>query len=157
MSQANVFWSEQIMERQLRAFLPLVIAGLVALGGCGGRAGTAEVKGRVIFKDGSVPRGAVCVVRFQPATDSTAEIRKAATGEIEADGHFEAFTRKPGDGVFVGKYDVTFSVLEDGTRSDSSLIDEKFTRASTTPYHVTIEDDVSDLEFQLEPPTNGKK
>jgi hypothetical protein len=133
----------------------LFLIAVVATAGCGGRAGTAEVKGRVIFKDGSVPRGAVCVVRFQPTADSTAEIRKAATGEIQADGFFEAFTRKPGDGVFLGKYDVTFSVLEDGTSSDSSLIDEKFTRASTTPYHITIEDDITDLGFQLEPPTNA--
>jgi hypothetical protein len=133
----------------------LFLIAIMSSAGCGGRAGTAEVKGRVVYKDGSVPRGAVCVVRFQPTPDSTAEIRKAATGEIQADGFFEAFTRKPGDGVFLGKYDVTFSVLEDGTRSDSSLIDEKFTRASTTPYHVTIENDVTDLEFQLEPPASS--
>lgn len=128
---------------------------MLAIAGCGRRAGTAEVKGRVVFKDGTVPRGAVCVVRFQPAADSPAEIRKAATGDIEADGFFEAFTRKPGDGVFLGKYDVTFSVLGDGTDSNSSLIDQKYTKAASTPYHITIEDDVADLEFQLEPPANA--
>jgi hypothetical protein len=103
------------------------------------------------MKDGTVPSGAVAVVRFQPAADSTAEVRKAASGEIEKDGHFEAYTRKPGDGVFLGKYDVTFSVLEDGTNSNSSRIDPKFNKSRTTPYHVSIEDDVSDLEFELEP------
>jgi hypothetical protein len=135
----------------------VILAGLVIASGCGGRP-TAEVKGRVIFKDGTVPQGAVCVVRFQPSHDSPAEIRKAATGEIQADGFFEAFTRKPGDGVLLGKYDVTFSVLKDGTDSSSSMIDRKFTRGATTPYHVTVEDDLTDLEFQLEPPpTTGTK
>jgi hypothetical protein len=131
-------------------FVPLLLC-LTLLLGCGGRAGTAEVKGRVVFKDGTVPKGGVCVVRFQPAKDSPAEIRIAATGEIQSDGFFEAFTRKPGDGVFLGKYDVVFSVLEDATDSRTSLIDPKYERAATTPHHVTIEDDVTDLEFELEP------
>lgn len=142
------------MNQPTRICFPLVLIALVTMAGCGGRPGTAEVKGRVVFKDGSVPRGAVCVVRFQPSVDSTAEIRKAATGDIQADGFFEAFTRKPGDGVFLGKYDVTFSVLADGTDSASSLIDQKYTKSASTPYHVTIEDDVADLEFQLEPPAS---
>ncbi|MGD9631851.1 MAG: hypothetical protein AB7G28_08245 [Pirellulales bacterium] len=98
-----------------------------------------------------MPSGAVAVVRFQPAADSSAQVRKAASAEIEKDGHFEAYTRKPGDGVFLGKYDVTFSVLADGTNSSSSRIDPKFNKARTTPHHVTIEGDVDDLEFILEP------
>ena len=92
------------------------------------------------------------VVQFQPAADSPAKIRKAASGEIGEDGSFEAFTRKPGDGVIIGKYDVTFSVWpRTSTSASSSLIDPKYTKASTTPYHVTIDDDVSDLEFEIEP------
>jgi len=105
----------------------------------------------VQYKDGTPPSGAVCVVRFQPAGDSKAQIRKAASADIEKDGWFDAYTRKPGDGVFLGKYDVTFSVLGDVTDSSSSLIDPKYTKASTTPHHVTIEDDVTDLVFELEP------
>jgi hypothetical protein len=145
------------MDRQLRSLVILMLVCAAGIAGCGGRPGTAEVKGRVVFKDGTVPRGGVCVIRFQPAADSPAEVRKAASGEIEADGHFEAFTRKPGDGVFLGKYDVTFSVLADGTDSSTSLIDPKYTKAASTPYHVTIEDDVTDLEFQLEPPATSEK
>ena len=146
------------MDRQARVWLVLLTSCLAGTVGCGGRAGTAQVSGRVVYNDGTVPQGAVCVVLFQPAADSPAEIRKAATGVIEADGFFEAFTRKPGDGVFVGKYDVTFSIMKDGSDANSSLIDPKYTRAATTPHHVTIEDDVTDLEFQLEPPiTPGAK
>lgn len=133
--------------------LALCLAGIT---GCGGRTGTAQVKGRVLFKDGTVPQGAVCVVNFQPARDSSAVVRKAATGVIESDGHFEAFTRKPGDGVFVGKYDVAFSIMSDGSDSNSSIIDPKYTRAATTPHHVTIEHDVDNLEFEIEPLSKGK-
>ena len=117
--------------------------------GCG-RSDKAQVSGKVLFKDGTAPKGGVCVVQFQPAADSPAKIRKAGSGEIGADGSFEAYTRKPGDGVFIGKYDVTFSVWP-SPMQPKSLIDLKYTRASTTPYHVTIEDDVSDLQFEIEP------
>lgn len=108
------------------------------------------------MKDGSVPAGGVRVVQFVPASDTTAEIRKGASGEIQDDGSFTAYTRKPGDGVFLGKYDVTFSVWK--TPMDStSLIAPKFSRASTTPYHVTVEDDVNDLKFELEPAPAGRR
>ena len=46
-------------------------------------------------------QGAVFVFRFQPATDSSAMIRKAASADIQKDGLFEAYTRNPGDGVFL--------------------------------------------------------
>lgn len=139
------------MERRFSFCLVALILCLIGAVGCGRRAGTARVTGRVTFVDGTVPQGAVCVVRFQPAADSTATIRKAASADIQKDGLFEAYTRNPGDGVFVGKYDVTFSVLQDVTNSASSLIDPKYTKAKTTPYHVTIDGDVDDLKFELEP------
>lgn len=117
--------------------------------GCG-RSDMVQVSGQVLYKDGTVPKGGVCVVQFQPATDSPATIRKAASGEIREDGSFEAYTRKPGDGVIIGKYDVTFAVWK-GPMQPVSLIDVKYTRAETTPYHITIDDDVSDLKFEIEP------
>ena len=108
------------------------------------------------MKDGSVPQGGVRIVQFVPAKDTAAEIRKAASGQIQDDGSFVAYTRKPGDGVFLGKYDVTFSVWK--TAMDStSLIDLKFSRATTTPYHITVENDVDDLKFELEPAPAGRR
>ncbi len=108
------------------------------------------------MKDGSVPQGGVRVVQFVPAKDSTAEIRKGASGEIRDDGSFVAYTRKPGDGVLLGKYDVTFSVWKSPMDS-TSLIDPKFSRASTTPHHITVTDDVDDLKFELETaPARGR-
>lgn len=129
-------------------FVGLLLA-VVGTWGCG-RSDMVQVSGRVLYKDGTVPKGGVCVVQFQPAADSPATIRKAASGEIGEDGSFEAYTRKPGDGVIIGKYDVTFAVWK-GAMQPISLIDAKYTRAETTPYHLTIDDDLRDLEFVIEP------
>jgi len=139
---------------RLQVFLVslLFVGGML---GCG-RSDKVQVSGRVLYKDGTVPKGGVCVVQFVPAADSPAKIRKAASGEIQDDGWFEAYTRKLGDGVFLGKYDVTFTVWE-GPTQPVSLIDPKYTKASTTPYHVTIDDDVSDLNFEIEPLPARKK
>jgi hypothetical protein len=124
--------------------------------GCGGQPHAAQVSGKVLMKDGSVPPGGVRIVQFVPAKDTAAEIRKAASGQIQDDGSFVAYTRKPGDGVFLGKYDVTFSVWK--TAMDStSLIDLKFSRATTTPYHITVEKDLDDLKFELEPAPTGRR
>jgi hypothetical protein len=65
-----------------------------------------DVRGKVLYKDGTVPRGGVAVVRLQPAEGTTAEVRQGATGAIGPDGSFEFYTRAPGDGVYGGKYDV---------------------------------------------------
>lgn len=138
--------------------LPWFVVLLVSFSGTVGCSGpdTAQVSGKVLYKDGTVPKGGVCVVQFVPADDSPAKIRKPATGEIRDDGSFEAFTRKPGDGVFLGKYNVTFAVWE-GAMQPVSLVEKKYTKASTTPYHVTIDDDMSDLVFEVEPARTGKK
>lgn len=129
----------------------LVMMAIVAgLGGCDDRPATARVRGRVMFKDGSVPQSEVCVVRFEPTADSAAPIRKAASGEIERNGSFEMYTRKPGDGVFLGNYAVTFSVWKDRDTPES-LIAEKYTKSDTTPYKIQVERDVDDLVYEIEP------
>lgn len=143
-------WKAILMYRLARLWFVVSLLSFVGALGCGGRSGTAQVSGRVLYKDGTVPSGGVCVVQFVPAGDSPAKIRKAASGEIQDDGWFEAYTRTPGDGVFLGKYDVTFAVWQ-GAMQPASLIDGKYTKASTTPYHITIDDDVSDLQFEIEP------
>jgi hypothetical protein len=117
--------------------------------GCNDRA-TAQVKGKVLYPDGSAPKGGVRVIRFEPTPDTTATIRKTASSEIADDGSFDLFTRKPGDGVILGKYAVTFSVWR-APRDRVSLIDEKYTASATTPYTVTVDDDMDDLKFEIEP------
>ena len=117
--------------------------------GCDSRP-TAQVKGKVLYKDGSVPKGGVRVVRFEPTPDTTAVIRKTASSEIADDGSFDLYTRKPGDGVILGKYAVTFTVWK-GPRDRVSLIDAKYTTSATTPYTISVEGDVDELTFEIEP------
>jgi hypothetical protein len=48
-----------------------------------------------------------------------------------------------------GDYAVTFSVWK-GPMEPESLIDEQYIQATTTPYKVTVEHDLNDLDFELE-------
>ncbi len=127
----------------------MTFAILVCVVGCN-RRDTVQVSGKVLFKDGSVPNGGVREVQFLPADDSTAKVRKGAAGNIGDDGAFVAFTRKPGDGVFRGKYDVVFNIWKSAMQPQS-LIDPKYTRPTSTPYHITIDHNVDDLKFEIEP------
>jgi hypothetical protein len=128
----------------------LTLTTAAALAGCRRGPEMVTVKGTVHFKDGTIPQGAVAVVQFNPADDSSAEIRKAASGPIEPDGSFEMMTRMPGDGVYLGKYKVTFTVLKTPEYS-SSLIQPQYTRPSTTPYTITVEDDMEGVKYEIEP------
>lgn len=129
-------------------FVALAI-GLSAVSGCGRGNDSAQVRGKVVFKNGTMPPAGVRMVRLEPAADSPAAIRKGATGSIKDDGSFEIYTRSPGDGVFLGKYDVTFTFLKSPTDQEQMLA-PKYTLAKTTPYHVTVERDIDGLEFELE-------
>lgn len=107
-----------------------------------------QVRGHVYYTDGTIPRGAVAVVSFQPAQTSTAEIRKGASSAIAPDGSFELWTRTDGDGAYEGEYDVTFNVLKD-VMDPKSYIKEKYRVPGT--YQVTVDHDIDDLEFEIEP------
>lgn len=148
------FDGESFVVSRIKWIALLLAAGAIA--GCGGRSGTAQVSGRVLMKDGSAPSGGVCVVQLIPSADTAATIRKGASGEIQKDGHFDAYTRREGDGVFYGKYDVTFSVWKSSTEP-VSLIDNKYTKASTTPYHIVVDGNKTDLKFELDAAPAKKK
>jgi hypothetical protein len=121
---------------------------MVALAGCGPKE-TYQVGGRVQYVDGSPITGAVRVIRFQPTDDSSATIRKAASADIAADGTYTLFTRRPGDGVFRGKYAVTFSVLTQPL-GGKSMIHDYYTDSRSTPFTVEVDEDKTDLDFELE-------
>jgi hypothetical protein len=117
--------------------------------GCGGP--TAQISGHAKFADGSSIKGGVRKVIFAPTDDTTAEVRKAASAEIADDGSFAMYTRKAGDGVYKGKYAVTFMVL-DNPRDGGLLVPEKYTYEETTPFKIEVTGDRSDLVFELEKP-----
>lgn len=109
------------------------------------------MSGHVKFDDGSPIQGAVRSIVFAPTDDTTAEVRKAASGTIGDDGSFTMYTRKAGDGVYKGKYAVTFMVLKD-PKLGGLLVPEKYTFGETTPFKVEVTGDRSDLLFELEKP-----
>ncbi len=121
---------------------------LVAFG-CNSRP-TAQVSGTVKYKDGSPIVAAAKVIRFEPAADTTAEIRKAASGYIRDDGSFEMYTRKPGDGVIKGQYVVVFSVLKNPMGGES-LIKPEYSAADLSPYTIDVDGNKHDLVYEIEP------
>ena len=131
------------------AAMPVSLLSIVCLFGCGAP-DTAQVSGRVLMADGSPPQGVIRVIRFEPTDDTTASVRKAGFADLEDDGTFEMMTRKYGDGVYCGKYKVTFSCFanSDGT---GSTIEKKFETAATTPYAIEVTGNLRDVAYELEP------
>ena len=125
-----------------------VLPCVVVLSGCGGKQ-MYQVRGKVKYKDGSVPKGMLAVVIFSPSKDSTAVIRKGASGAIEPDGSFEMVTRMSGDGVNAGEYGVTFRILRDATTL-TSLVSPKYTSPTSPAFTVKVDRDISDLSFEIE-------
>jgi hypothetical protein len=129
--------------------LPILFAVVVAgQPGCESRT-TYQVTGRVQYKDGSPITGGARVIRLEPADDTTAKIRKGASGTIDEDGSFEMFTRKPGDGVIAGQYVVTFTVM-DKPMGGKLLIPYKYTDAAQSPYNIDVDGDKTGLLYELE-------
>jgi hypothetical protein len=122
--------------------------GLSAVVGCGSK-DAYQASGRAQYKDGSPITGAVRIIRFEPAKNSTAKIRKGASGTIAEDGTFEMFTRKPGDGVYAGEYAVTFSVLTKAL-GGTSLIPAYYTHSESTPFNIVVDEDKEGLVFELD-------
>jgi hypothetical protein len=113
-----------------------------------------QVSGKVLYKDGSVPKAPVALVRFEPTQKSTAEIRKAATGEIGPDGSFTLYTRKPGDGVIPGEYHVAFTLCKSAVDT-TPMIPAKYAFANQSPYTITVDGNKTDLKYEIEPLSAG--
>jgi hypothetical protein len=136
------------------------LAGLCLVGamfsGCNRGPAMYQVRGKVLYKDGSVPSG-MGAVHLEPTSASTATIKKVASGAIGPDGTFEMMTRKPGDGVFKGEYVVTIAVVKSAT--DPTLLSaETYRNAKTTPIApITVDHNLSDLKLEIEPLSGAAK
>ncbi len=137
--------------RRLTLLILFLLPLAAATSGCNHGPAMAQVRGTVHYKDGSVPKGAVAVVRFAPADDTTATVRKGATGAIGPDGSFEMMTRMPGDGVYLGTYNVTFTVLRDPMNPTSSMILPKYNNAATSGYKINVDGNKEDEHYEIEP------
>ena len=124
-----------------------LVSGLIGAAGCG--RDVHQVSGRVQYKDGTPITGGLRIIRFEPAQDTTAAIRKAASSQIGEDGSFELYTRKPGDGVHAGKYAVTFTIRTTPF-GGKSLIRQRFTRRDSTPFEIVVDEDKEGLLYALE-------
>jgi hypothetical protein len=132
-------------------FLSLIaMAFLSAIAGCGNGHSVAQIGGKINIKDNSLQRARIRMVRFEPTADTDATIRKGASGTIKEDGSFELYTKRPGDGVYLGKYAVTFAFYR-GAMDQKPLIPPKYVSAATTPYQVIVDGDRDDLTFDIEP------
>jgi len=130
--------------------LLITAACLGASIGCGNGNPVAQIAGRVNLKDSSLRNAAIRMVRLEPTSNSIATIRKGACGTINDDGSFELYTRRPGDGVYLGTYAVTFAIYR-GAMDQQPLIPAKYISAKTTPYQIVIDGNRDDLFFELEP------
>ena len=138
------------IESRIAVVVLALAVALLPLVGCGGRT-AYEVSGRVQYKDGSPITGGVRMIHLEPAENTTAEIRKMATGEIAEDGTFTMYTRKPGDGVIPGIYLVIFNIM-DKPMGGKSLVPEKYRSPADTPFDITVDGDKTNLLFELEKP-----
>jgi hypothetical protein len=109
----------------------------ITLSGCGDRGPTyVPVTGTVKFSDGTVPKGDINSITFQPA--SATPDSKAAYGSIKPDGSFDLTTIKPRDGARPGDYVVTVNIMK-GYPAGKMLVSDRFVKADTSPLKATIE------------------
>jgi hypothetical protein len=128
----------------------LAVLVVCVVGGCSRGPKKYQVSGKVHYKDGSIPKAAIAVVTFQPAKDSTAEVRQAASGAISADGTFEMYTRELGDGVYAGDYVVVFNIAK-AVMDPQPLVIEKYRNPAMSPYKQKVDRNITDLDFTIEP------
>ena len=123
----------------------------IVLAGCGKRGPTyVPVTGTVKFSDGSVPKGKIASINFQPVA-GTADT-KAASGSITADGSFTLTTVQPSDGARPGEYVATVTV-KDNYPVGKSLVAERFTNPGNSPLKATVsEDGDNHFDFVVERP-----
>jgi hypothetical protein len=82
---------------------------------------------------------------------SQPEGQSSSVGEIQADGSFEMFTLKPGDGVPPGEYDVQINrKYLDPERAAPAVIDEKYERFDSSGLKVKVEPKSNYFEFKVE-------
>jgi hypothetical protein len=138
------------MPERRKPVVLLILIAFISVAGCNRGPTMVQVRGKVLNKDGTTIKRGVREIRFEPTQETTAVMRRTAIGQIQDDGSFELFTKRPGDGVLPGKYAVVISVMR-GARDPVQLIDAKYTTSRTTPYHESIDRDITDLSYTVEP------
>jgi hypothetical protein len=130
----------------------LILVTLAALaiglaGGCGPKGlKLVKVSGTVKFKDGTlipVPgTGNPPLINFGLTGEAApGQQRKGAGATIDANGHFDVYTLKPGDGLIPGKYHVTIQ---------SPDVPDKYRKWEPGGLESDIQKATNDLLFELD-------
>lgn len=121
---------------------------IVPFVGCNS-SGINPVSGKVTFTDGPMPAVEIATIRFEPIEGKTKpEQFKVASGKIAPDGTYRLTTLEPDDGAYAGEYKVTFTIRKE-YMGKASLVDTKFTTASTTPHAATVKSGSNKFDFEL--------
>jgi hypothetical protein len=127
-----------------RACCAFCFVTFVVLAGCGRSGPTyVAVTGTVKYSDGTVPKGDMASITFQPTSVGTDS--KGASGSINPDGTFSLTTINPGDGARPGDYVVNVNVFK-GYPDRKSLVANKPLKATVT------EDGENHFDFVVERP-----
>jgi hypothetical protein len=130
----------------IRLFVFCIAA--LTLAGCN-TSGIYPVSGKVTFTDGPMPEAEVAIIRFEPIEGTTKEGQtKPASGRIGPDGTYQLTTLNPDDGAFVGEYKVVFTIRKE-YMGQGTLVDPKFTSASTTPHTAKVKAGRNRFDFEV--------
>ena len=112
----------------------IVLAFLAATAGCSKSPfELVKVSGSVKYTDGTIPEGAVRVVRFEPLADAEGNVSpRAAAGYLEPDGTFQLATLRPRDGAIPGEYKPVLLFWKSPTTRES-VVPQAYGKAATTP------------------------
>jgi len=134
------------------SWLPLLV-GLLIASGCS-TAGYYHVKGKVVDSQGQpIAELAGSQIIFSLINGTT-----SSEGEIQADGSFQLFTLKPGDGAPPGDYQVYIPRRYlDPEHAGPQVIDAKYEKPDTSGLHATVEKKTNTFEFKVERPTAKRR
>ncbi len=125
-----------------RRGLWLIVVTTTALAGCGdGRPERVPVAGVVTIDGTPLNRG---FITFVP------EQGRSSSGDIDAQGRFELFSYKPGDGVLLGNHKVEVVAIE--TISDTKmrwLVPKKYANRDSSGLTCEVDGPRDDVEIEL--------
>lgn len=131
-----------------RLFCGLSLLPLALLAGCGPDPmpfNLVPVHGKVVYDDGSLIKTGSMTVTFNPI--DAAPVGKMTPPGAQAsvnveDGTFsEVTTRRPGDGVLLGRHKVvviSFNPRADGRPVVSNAVPAKYRKAASTPLEIEV-------------------
>lgn len=139
------------MVRPCHMFCAMFLVASFVLSGCSAPDfGVVPVSGTVKYSDGSIPKGDIATITFEP--DTSKADSKAATGDIMEDGTFKLTTADPHDGALPGEYKVTVMIMEGYPEGVLGVADE-YRDKNTTPLKATVKPSGNDpFEFTIERP-----